>query len=128
MSEEARRFFADELTGYRFYDENRHADTRFDLVFKPSQIFTWPELRRLVRLGGRVAFTHLDIIAVRCDYLSGPSTRTLFKTAAQLADRVFTISEFSRNDFEAFYDAQVRFEVIHLGTNEESKVMDRSAG
>ena len=40
LSEAARQFFLHELTGYRFYDAERHANTRFDLVFKPSQILT----------------------------------------------------------------------------------------
>ena len=128
LSEEARRFFSHELTGYRFYDENRQADARFDLVFKPSQIFTWTELRRMVRLGGRIAYTHQDIIAIRCDYLSGPSTRTIFRTAAQLADRVMTISEFSKDDFAAFYNVPAAFDVIHHGTHEDASVMGKSDG
>jgi GT2 family glycosyltransferase len=128
LSDDARRFFSHELTGYRFYDERRQADARFDLVYKPSQIFTWPELRRMVTLGGRIAYTHQDIIAARCDYLSAPSTRTLFRTAAQLVDRVITISEFSRNDFAAFYNLAVPFEVIHHGTHEDSTVMGSAGG
>jgi GT2 family glycosyltransferase len=118
LSDEARQFFSNELTGYQLYDPVRHTDARFDLVFKPSQIFTWPELLRMVRLGGRIAYTHLDVIAIRCDYLNGPNTRSLFKTAALLADRVMTISEFSRADFAALYDVSVPFEVIHPGTHE----------
>jgi GT2 family glycosyltransferase len=118
LSDEAKRFFARELTGYRFLDARQASDERFDLVFKPAQIFTWPELYRMVRLGGRVAYTHFDIIAVRCDYLAGPNTRTLFKTAASLADRVMTLSEFSRKDFEAFYGTTASFDVIHPGTHE----------
>lgn len=128
LSEEAKRFFAHELTGYRFYDESRQADARFDLVYKPSQIFTWTELRRMVRLGGRIAYTHQDIIAVRCDYLSGPGTRTIFRTAALLADRVMTISEFSKNDFAAFYNVPAAFEVIHHGTHEDARAMGKSDG
>jgi GT2 family glycosyltransferase len=128
LSKEARQFFSHELTGYRFHDVTRQADARFDLVFKPSQIFTWPEFHRMVRLGGRIAYTHLDVIAARCSYLSGPGTRALFKTAAQLSDRVMTISEFSRDDFAAFYGVTVPFEVIHLGTHEDRRVIDRSAG
>jgi GT2 family glycosyltransferase len=115
LSAEARRVFGPELTGYRFYDADRDADLRFDLAFKPAQIFSWNEFRRLVRLGGRIAYTHLDIIAVRCDYLSGPNTRAIFRTAAELSDRVLTISEFSKSDFEAFYDVSAGFDVIHLG-------------
>lgn len=128
LSEDARRFFAHELTGYRFYDEKRQADARFDLVYKPSQIFTWQELRRMVTLGGRIAYTHQDIIAARCDYLSAPSTRTIFRTAAQLADRVIAISAFSKQDFGAFYNLDIPFEVIHHGTHEVSSVMAASDG
>ncbi len=128
LSEAAREFFSRELTGYRFYDESRQLDARFDLVFKPCHIFAWQELRRMVRLGGRLAFTQLDIIAVRCDYLSGPNTRSLFKTAAQLADRVITISQFSKDDFNAFYDLRLPFEVIHLGTHEDTTTRNQSSG
>jgi GT2 family glycosyltransferase len=128
LSEEARQFFSGELTGYRLFDDTRYADARFDLVFKPCQIFTWRELQRMVRLGGRIAYTHLDIIAVRCNYLSAPDTRALFRTAAQLCDRVMTISEFSKTDFAVFYDLPVPFEVIHLGTYEDQDPFDRSDG
>ena len=128
ISDAALAFFAQELTGYRFFDERRRSEARFDLVYKPSQLFTWPELRRMVRLGGRIAFTQLDIIAARCDYLSGPDIRMLFKTAARLADRVVTISEFSRIDFEMFYDRSVALDVIHLGTHEDSRAAERRVG
>ena len=128
ISDAARAFFAQELTGYRFFDEPRRTEARFDLVFKPSQLFTWPELRRMVRLGGRILFTQLDIIAARCDYFCGPDIRLLFKTAARLADRVVTISEFSRIDFEMFYGRSVALDVILLGTHEESRAPDRRSG
>lgn len=120
LTEEARLFHGQELTGYEHFNA-RHSDTRFDLVYKPAQLFRWSELYRMTKLGARVAFTHLDIIAVRCDYLSGPSTRTLFKAAADLADRVMTISDFSKSDFEAFYGVDdAPFEVIRPGTHERS--------
>ena len=128
LSEEAKQFFSSELTGYRFYDSTRQAELRFDLVYKPVQLFTWSEWKRMVRLGGRIAFTHLDIIAVRCDYLSNAGPRAIFKTAAQFADRVFTISEFSQSDFAAYYNVEVPFEVIHLGTHEQFEIADRSGG
>jgi GT2 family glycosyltransferase len=127
LSEGARGFFARELTSYNFFSETRQPDARFDLVFKPSQIFTWSELRRMVRLGGRIGYTHQDLIAVRCDYLAAPNTRNLFRTAAQLADRVITISQFSNQDFCAFYDLPLTFEVIHHGTHEGPTRMQNSA-
>ena len=128
LSEAARQFFSRELTGYGFYDAERHANARFDLVFKPSQILTWAELHRMVRLGGRIAFTHLDIIAVRCDYLSDPNTRLLFRTAAELADHVMTISQFSKVDFAAFYGTSLPFEVIPLGAHDDPPVIDHPDG
>src|SRR5437899_11533995 len=63
LSEEARQFFSHQLTGYRFYDGAQEADARFDLVFRPCQIATWPEFQRMVRLGGRIADTQVDPIA-----------------------------------------------------------------
>jgi GT2 family glycosyltransferase len=125
LSEEARQFFSDELTGFRFYDAAREAESRFDVVFRPSQIFTWPELHRMVRLGGRIACTYLDTSAVRSSYLGGPGTRALFKTVAQLSDRVMTIGELSRDDFADCYGLAVPFEVIHLGTPEAGSVPAR---
>jgi GT2 family glycosyltransferase len=128
VSDAARTFFAQELTGYRFFDEKRQAAARFDLVFKPAHIFTWPELSRMVRLGGRLAFTQLDIIAARCEHLSDPRLRILFRTAAVLADRVVTISEFSRVDFATFYQVPVPIDVIHLGTHEDPEVTESRSG
>ena len=49
------------------------------------------------------------------------------KTAAQLFDKVITISESSKKDFEAFYNLSLPFEVIHVGTHEEQGVIDESA-
>jgi GT2 family glycosyltransferase/glycosyltransferase involved in cell wall biosynthesis len=117
VSRTAREFFGPELVGYRIYDP-RLTPGPFDLVFKPCQLFTWQELRRMVSLGGRLAYTLLDIIAVRCDYLSGPNARMLFKTSADMADRVLTISEFSKRDFMAFYGAETSIDVIYPGTFE----------
>jgi GT2 family glycosyltransferase len=128
LSEAARQFFSHELIGYRFYDAERHANARFDLVFKPSQILTWAELHRMVRLGGRLAFTHLDIITVRCDYLSDPNTRLLLRTAAELADHVITVSQFSKVDFAAFYGTSLPFDVIPLGAHSDPPVIEHSDG
>ena len=77
----------------------------------------------MVKLGGRLAFTHLDIIAVRCDYLSIPNTRVLFRTAAELVDNVITISQFSKVDFAAFYGTSLPFEVIPLGAHDDPPVI-----
>ena len=128
LSVVARQFFAPELTGYLFYDPERHASTRFDLVFKPSQVLAWADLHRMVRLGGRIAFTHLDLTAVRCDYLSSANTRVLFRTAAELVDQVITTSRFSKDDFAAFYGTPLPFEVIPLGAHDDPPVIANPDG
>jgi len=114
---QAREFFAHELTGYRIYDDQPNAQMTFDFVFKPCQIFTWDEFRRMARLAPRVAYALLDIIAVRCDYLGAAGRQVLFRKTAELSDCVFAISEFSYSDFAAYYNSEIRMNVIHLGTN-----------
>ena len=117
LSPLGKTFFAPELTGYKILDHLEDADL-FDLVFKPCQVFQWAEWRRMVRHGARLAYTHMDAIAVRCDYLSGPNTRTLFRTVAESVDLGITISEFSKRDFERLYGIDSRFVVIHHGVHE----------
>jgi GT2 family glycosyltransferase len=114
---QAREFFAHELTGYRIYEDLPNAQMTFDLVFMPCQLFTWDEFRRMARLAPRVAYTLLDIIAVRCDYLGAASRQILFRKTAELSDCVFAISEFSYSDFAAYYNSEITMNVIHLGTN-----------
>jgi glycosyltransferase involved in cell wall biosynthesis len=110
-------FFANELRGYRIYDDRPGARLTFDLVYKPCQLFRWQEFNRMNRFSPRLSYTMLDIIGVRCDYLSSPARRFLFRKTAELADLIFTISEFSRSDFAAFCGAGVPMKMIHLGTD-----------
>jgi GT2 family glycosyltransferase/glycosyltransferase involved in cell wall biosynthesis len=114
---EFQAFFAAELTGYRIYEDRSSAPMMFDLVYKPCQIFSWREFDRMNRLAPRLCFTLLDIIAVRCGYLSSPDRKILFHKSAELSDCVFSISEFSRSDFAAYYRNDLSMRVIHLGTN-----------
>jgi glycosyltransferase involved in cell wall biosynthesis len=128
LSPEAEEFFRSELVGYAFFHASSAPNLVFDLAFKPCQLFHWAELNRLTRRAPRICYTHLDIIAVRCEYLSGPSVKSLFRTSAQLADQVFTISGFSRDDFNKFYGESIAFQVVHLGTSEVESPAPRSNG
>lgn len=128
LSPEAEEFFRPELTGYSFFHPSRVPNLLFDMAFKPCQLFKWAELYRLTRRAPRICYTQLDIIAVRCDYLSGPSVKSIFSTAAELADQVFTISRFSGDDFNEFYGGSIPFEVVHLGTSEVESPSPRSNG
>jgi GT2 family glycosyltransferase len=111
------RFFAHELTGYRIYNDLPDSGEIFDLVFKPCQIFSWIEFVRMDRLAPRLAFSLQDIIGVRCDYFNSPRRQIVLQRTAELSDRIFTISEFSRSDFSAYYRTDVSMQVIHHGTN-----------
>jgi len=110
-------YFDNELTGYKIYRDRSDLRMTFDLVFKPCQVFSWSEFYRMNRLAPRVAYVVQDIIAVRCQYLNSAEREILFKKAAEISDRVFTISEFSRADFDAYYNVNSAMPVIHHGTN-----------
>jgi glycosyltransferase involved in cell wall biosynthesis len=69
------------------------------------------------RLAPRLAFCLQDIIGVRCDYFNSPRRQIILERTAELSDRVFTISNFSRADFQAFYRKSTPMQVIHHGTN-----------
>jgi GT2 family glycosyltransferase len=114
---EALPFFSQELRGYRIYEDCANSRMSFDLLYKPCQVFTWIDFARMTRLSPRIAYTLQDIIGVRCRYLSGANREILFHKTAELADRVFTISNFSRDDFQAFYGSEVTMQVIYHGTN-----------
>jgi GT2 family glycosyltransferase len=114
--EQSQASFDNELAGYRLYDDHE-ASMTFDLAFRPSQILTWGEFQRINRLAPRVSYVLLDVIGVRCGHLNTPDRQILFHKAAELSNCVFTISDFSRTDFDAFYGSEVPMRVIHRGTN-----------
>jgi glycosyltransferase involved in cell wall biosynthesis len=89
----------------------------FDIAFKPAQILTWTDFRRMHRLSPRMSFVLQDIIAARSDYLAYPILKTIFAKSAELADQVYTISEFSHQDFEAYFGISLSSRTIHHGTN-----------
>jgi glycosyltransferase involved in cell wall biosynthesis len=111
------RFFLPELAGYRIYDDTSARDEVFDLAFKPCQILSWADFQRLDGLAPRMAFTLQDIIGIRCNYLNSPERQLVLEEAAQLADAVFTISNFTGDDFSARFGTTIPFRTIYHGTN-----------
>jgi len=122
------RFFSHELAGYRIYNDLPDSSEVFDLVFKPCQIFSWIEFVRMDRLSPRLAVCLLDIIGVRCEYLSSPRRQIVLQRTVELSDHIFTISEFSRSDFAAYYRTDIPMQAIHLGTNFGMTAADFRAG
>jgi GT2 family glycosyltransferase len=117
LASQARDFFSSELAGYNIYEDRPSQTTFFDLVYKPCQMLQWSELKRMIRLGARIAFTLLDIIAMRCGYLGSFELAPLLRASAESADCIFAISEYSRTDFSAYYGEITPMRVIHLATN-----------
>jgi glycosyltransferase involved in cell wall biosynthesis len=125
---EAQAFFMPELRGYRLRDEQSDPPMVFDLVYKPCQLFRWAEFARMNRLAPRLAFTFLDAIAVRCDYIGNAEVKAVVAQTVELSDLVFTISEFSRSDFAAFYSVEAPMPVIYLGTHAQPPPEERAQG
>ncbi|HUI84708.1 MAG TPA: glycosyltransferase [Candidatus Binatia bacterium] len=114
---ESRSFFSAELEGYRSWDSRSNPAMLFDLAFRPFQIFTWSELEKINEVAPRIVYQLLDIIMVRCEHLNAPDRQMVFRKAAELADHVVTISEYSRLDFARFYGDEVPMTVIHPATD-----------
>ena len=125
---EGQAFFLPELRGYRLHDEKSDPPMVFDLAYKPCHVFRWPEFARMNRLAPRVAFTFLDAIAIRCDYIGNAEVRAVVARTAELSDLVFTISEFSRSDFAAFYLVEAPMPVIYLGTHAQPSPREPALG
>ncbi len=121
-------FFLNELCGYRLHDEQTSSPMLFDLIYKPSQIFRWHEFARMTRLAPRVAFTLQDMIALRCDYIGNARLPPLFQRTVELSDQVFTISEFSRSDFAAYYGSDAPMQVIYHGSHAHALASETAAG
>ena len=114
---ESQAFLARELAGHRIYHDELNAGAAFDLVFRPTQIFSWEEFRRMNRLAPRVSYLSLGTINVRSDYLNSPERYVLFRKAAELSDCVFTSNEFAWSDFRMFYGIDLPMVVIHTDNN-----------
>lgn len=116
VSEEA-RFFSGDLNGYRLFDDRPGSEMVFDVAFKPCQIFTWAEFKRMNRLSPRLSFVLQDIIAVRSDYLGYMDRKTIFAKTIELADQIYTISRYTHADAQAYFGRGFPSKTIHHGTN-----------
>jgi GT2 family glycosyltransferase len=110
---ESQAYFADELAEERVYQAPPESQMIFDLVFRPSQIFTWGQFRRMNLLAPRLSYVSLGVAGVRSDYLNSAERQILFRTAAELSDCVFAIGNFARTDFEAFYGIRLPMRTLH---------------
>ncbi|MCW0191512.1 MAG: glycosyltransferase [Rhodococcus sp.] len=80
-------------------------DELFDVGYCPSQIFHAETLHIMNKYCLRIAFSHLDIIAIRSNHLLSQDYqyRTILDDAVTFSDRVISISDFSRDDFGDYF-------------------------
>jgi GT2 family glycosyltransferase len=86
-------------------------DELFDIGYSPLQIFHYEHLALLNRYCLRFAVSLLDIISLRnYDHYENDLTRDrIFYDSINFADKVFTISEYSKNDVIDYYNANSNF-------------------
>lgn len=114
---ESQKFFAGELAGNRVYEHGPNSPMIFDLVFRPSQVFSWNDFARMICLAPRVSYLSLGMMGVRSDFLNSAKRQILFRKAAELSDHVFAASQFTHTDFEAFYGTALPMRVIDPSSN-----------
>ena len=93
--------------GFRLVHPTTIGDELFHVSYTPLQFFQVENLFLSNRHALRNVFAMLDIISVRCQYLLAMdlSRRAVFLDALRLADRVITISEFTKADALAYFNA-----------------------
>ena len=92
--------------GFRLVHPHTIGDEVFHISYCPLQFFHTENLIITNRHALRSAFAMLDIISVRCQYLLATdlTRRTVFLDALRLADKVITISEFTKEDTLAYFN------------------------
>ncbi|WP_182263506.1 glycosyltransferase [Rhodococcus sp. UFZ-B548] len=102
--------------------KSRDIDELFDVGYCPSQIFHAETLQIMNKYCLRIAFSHLDIIAIRSNHLLSQDYqyRTILNDAVTFSDKVISISNFSRDDFGDYFgctetERPGKFVTVHQG-------------
>lgn len=111
------------VTGQRGRRKNDTRELQTDVVHRPSQLFSWSELRLLAKLGRRYVLTHLDLISYRnptyhSSFTDWREYQRLTRLSLALADAVVFMSEHARDDAlseDLLHPDRAR--VVHLGVD-----------
>lgn len=101
----------------------RSEHTPTDVLHRPSQLFTWPELRLVTGLGRRFVMTQLDLISYRNptyhhSFTDWREYQRLTRLSLALADQVVFMSDHARSDALAEeLVAPDRARVVRLGVD-----------
>ena len=92
--------------GFKLVTPQNIGDKQFHIGYCPNQIFHVENLFLMNRHCYKNVFSLLDIITLRCNYLlsNNYSLSTIFYDSLNIADRVVSISEFSKNDTVAYFN------------------------
>ena len=108
--------------GFRIVHPHTIGDEVFHISYCPLQFFHAENLIITNRHALRSVFAMLDIISLRCQYLLATDLRrrTVCLDALRLADKVVTISEFTKDDTLAYFSVSAhqledKIVSVHLG-------------
>jgi GT2 family glycosyltransferase/glycosyltransferase involved in cell wall biosynthesis len=131
--EDWNRSVLDGLSGVEYVEEAKFLKDganlpRTDVVHRLSQVFSWPDLALIPRLGDRFVITHLDLIAYRnpaysSTYAEWHEYQRLTRLTLALADCVVFMSEHPARDAiaEELVDER-RARVVHLGVDHQLSI------
>lgn len=85
----------------------------YKLLFIPQQVYSELALEKINRICFKFVFTMLDVIALRCKYLSELHRLDVASSLAyKYSDQVLGISKTSSNDIEAFFNERMIYKTV----------------
>lgn len=119
-------------------DINKSNQSFYRLLFIPQQIFSVATMQRINRICFQFTYTMLDVIALRCRYLSDPRGLDIAATVSyKYAKNVFALSKASSKDIELYFEEraisrkvipvlltkEINFDVKDLGFQEKDYIL-----
>ncbi len=107
-----------------FYIDNEYPlCDRYDLAIIPAQIFDFSVWQKLNHHALKVLVIILDIICWRSNYLDNGGLELIGRYTVEFADRIITISDFTKRDLENYYgpvNLADKVQAFQLGVNQAS--------
>jgi len=101
---------------------------KFDLTYKPYQIFTLEDLRLINKISLKFVFDILDIISLRCEYLKEKNRFEIVKKSILLSDGIVCNSDYVKKDAEKFFGLGINAKTIFPYANEEKNNLIKKPG
>lgn len=125
VNKEACSFHNLERFGFPIYFPEDIEGKLFDICFVPRQIFSFRHLFLINRASPRIIASFLDIIAIRCQYLSDHHLRILWSTSLRYFQKIICISESVKSDILSYFDFLCldvnKSAVVYLGREDSNR-------